>query len=207
MRDIMVLKSRGPALALLKELGKSSYVAVSTGFWYEWSLAIPASHGFNLAKKELTLFDEGEVKASTSTWPQVGRAVAALLSLPVKAEGEDKEKCLENFRNKHVYVSSFTVSQKEMLDSVLRVTGDKISDWKITKEPAKGWYAAGIAAMKAGDRMGFVRMMYTRVYYDDGSGDYEKARGLVNGVLGLPKEDIDEATRAAIQCSKDVPFG
>ena len=55
----------------IADLGKSSYVAVSTGFWYEWSLAIPAGYGFDFANRAVTLFDEGEAKISTSTWPQV----------------------------------------------------------------------------------------------------------------------------------------
>ena len=53
------------------DLGKSSYIALSTGFWYEWSLAIPAGFGIDFANRSVTLFDEGETKISTSTWPQV----------------------------------------------------------------------------------------------------------------------------------------
>lgn len=53
------------------DLGKSSYIAVSTGFWYEWSLAIPAGFGIDFANRAVTFFDEGRTKISTSTWPQV----------------------------------------------------------------------------------------------------------------------------------------
>ena len=56
---------------LIEEIGKSSYIAVVTGFWYEYSLAIPPNYGFNFANRTVTLFDEGETKISTSTWPQV----------------------------------------------------------------------------------------------------------------------------------------
>ena len=172
------------------------------GFWYEWSLAIPAAYGIDLAKHDAVLFDEGENKISTSTWPQVGRAVASLLSLPIKAEGDDKDRCLERYRNGHVYVNSFTVSQKDMLESALRVTGTKIEDWKITKEPSGERYKAGLEAMKGGDRMGFARQMYTRVFFPDDSGNFEKRKGTANELLGLPKEDIDEATKAAIERQK-----
>ena len=55
----------------ITELGKSSYISVSTGFWYEWSLAIPAAYGINFANRTITLFDEGETKISTSTIAQV----------------------------------------------------------------------------------------------------------------------------------------
>ena len=41
--------------------------------------------------------------------------------------------------------------------------------------------------------------MYTRVFYPDGGGDFEASRGLQNDVLGLPKEDLDEFTKIAVQ--------
>ena len=56
---------------LIEEIGKSSYIAVVTGFWYEYSLAMPANYGFNFANRTVILFDEGETKISTSTQPQV----------------------------------------------------------------------------------------------------------------------------------------
>jgi hypothetical protein len=172
---------------------------VTTGFWYEWSLSIPAAYGFDFAKKNVTFFDDGDTKISTSTWPQVGRGVAALMSLP----GEE----LEKLKNKVVFINSFTLSQKDMLDSVLRVTGDSIDDWTVTKEPATERYTAGVEAMMKGDRVGFARMMYTRVFYPDGNGDYETSRGTSNALLGLPKEDLDEATKAAIKRAEEMPFG
>ena len=55
----------------IADLGKSSYIAVSTGFWYEWILSIPAGSGIDFAKRTVTFFDEGETKISTSTLPQV----------------------------------------------------------------------------------------------------------------------------------------
>ena len=55
----------------IANLCKSSYIAVSTGFWYEWGLAMPAAFGIDFAKRAVTLWDEGETKISTSTLPQV----------------------------------------------------------------------------------------------------------------------------------------
>lgn len=55
----------------ITDLGVSNYIGVSTGFWYEWSLAIPAAYGIDLLNRTATLFDEGDVKITTSTWPQV----------------------------------------------------------------------------------------------------------------------------------------
>lgn len=55
------LQDRSKAIA---DLGKRSYIAVSTGFWYEWSLAIPSAFGIDSAKRTVTLFDEGETRGS-----------------------------------------------------------------------------------------------------------------------------------------------
>lgn len=53
------------------DLGKSSYIAVSIGFWYEYMLAMPATFGIDFAKRTAVLFDKGETKISVSTLPQV----------------------------------------------------------------------------------------------------------------------------------------
>lgn len=63
-----------PAVALRKaisELGQSHYISLATGFWYEWSLAIPAAYGIDLLNHTATFFDDGDAKITTSTWPQV----------------------------------------------------------------------------------------------------------------------------------------
>ena len=131
----------------------------------------------------------------------MGRAVAALLSLPIRAEGPNQEACLEAFRDKVVYVSSFTISQKDMLQSAIRVTGTTEGDWTISKERAEDRFASGLQQLKEGNREGFGKLM-SRVFYADGSGDVEHSKGTLNSLLGLPKEDIDKATKVAIERSK-----
>ncbi|KAK1070716.1 hypothetical protein LTR12_000104 [Friedmanniomyces endolithicus] len=206
-KDVFIFAKAGAVREEIRKLGVSSYLAVTTGFWYEWSLAIPDAFGFDFAEKRVTLFDEGETRMDISTWPQVGRAVAALLSLPIKAGGGGKEEaCLDYYRDGQVYVSSFCVSQRDMLASVLRVTGDKESDWTIKKEKAVERFEAAREAMQKGDRMAFARWMYTRVFYPDGSGEFGKSKGLANGVLKLPEESIDEATKAAMERARTNPY-
>ena len=94
-----------------------------------------------------------------------------------------------------------------MLESALRVTGTQKDDWTINKEPAQERYSSGIKEMKEGKRIGFAKMMYTRVFYPDGSGDFEHNKGTLNALLNLPKEDIDEATKIAIERSKTASWG
>ena len=56
----------------IEKLERGSWIAVSCGFWYEWSLAIPVAYGFDFENRAVTLFDDGETRINTSTWPQVG---------------------------------------------------------------------------------------------------------------------------------------
>lgn len=177
-----------------------AFVAVTCGFWYEYSLALPITWGFDFAQKKLSLTDNGAVKQNVSTWPQVGRAVAKLLSLPIEKE-EGAAGCLDDYRNGVVYVSSFCLSQRDMLASVLRVTGSQKSEWAIDNVDGKGRWEAGQAAMKSGDRSGFISMMYASTLRQDRDewGVFEKTRGLSNKLLKLPGEDLDEFTRVAIE--------
>jgi hypothetical protein len=207
IRDIAVFQSKPKIYQEIVKLGKSSYIAVNTGFWYEMCLANPHAYGFDFEKQSVTFFDDGETLVSMSTFAQVGRAVASLLSLPIQPEGDDKSHCLQHFRNRNVYVSSFTISQKDMFGSVLRVTGTNPEDWTITKEPSNERYQTGLKEMQGGDMAGYAKMMITRVFYPDDSGNYEKIRGTSNQLLGLPKERLDEATEAAIKGAKGVKWG
>ncbi|KEQ99115.1 hypothetical protein AUEXF2481DRAFT_36414 [Aureobasidium subglaciale EXF-2481] len=188
----------------IEELGMSHFSLVCS-FWYEWSLGIGDLYGIDIREKKATFFDDGKTVINTSTWEQCGRAVAKILSLPV--EGGDNS--LEAYKNKSFYISSFRVSQRDMLDSVHRVLGTSDADWEIGYQPSKERYAKGMEAMKTGDRTAFAKAMYSRVFYPDGSGDYQSRRGLDNEVLGLPTEELDEATKRTVELVETGwnPFG
>jgi hypothetical protein len=118
--------------------------------------------------------------------------------LPIKAEEGKANGSLEDFKNKDVYINSFTVSQKDMFESLLRVTGTKSEDWTITKESAEERAATGLKEMQEGKQSGFAKKLYTRVFFSDGFGDFEHNKGTLNDLLGLQKEDLDEATKVAV---------
>ena len=204
-KDVPFFETSKTTLHEIKQYGKSSYIAVACGFWYEWSLAIYDSYGFDIQNRKVTFFDDGKTRVNTSTWPQVGRAVAKLLSLPIKAEGRDGERCVERFRNGYLRVSSFAVSQEDMLASLLRVTGTKEADWSVESVSAKKCWEEAMDAMQKGDHQAFVKVMYTPVFYKNGPGLYE-TKGLANELLGLPEEELDEFTAVAVERSKGNPY-
>jgi hypothetical protein len=149
------------------------------------------------------MFDDGTTKINTSTWPQCGRAVAALLSLPVEPDKEGQVSLTSHFKNKPAYISSFTVSQRDMLESVFRVTGTEMKDWKVTKVPVKEYYQSGLEEFQKGNMAGFARLLYSRAFFPDDSGDFGEKKGLHNEVLGLPKEDFDEFTKLGVEMSEE----
>lgn len=185
---------------LIESLGVSSWIGISCGFWYEHSLSNGELYGIDIKNRKTTFFDDGNQRLNTSTWQQVGRAVAAVLSLPVEQQGT--QTTLSTYRNRMVFVSSFAVSQKEMLESVKRVTGTSDTDWTITSKPAKQRYEEACESLKKGDRVAFGRKLYTRYFYED-AGLFEKLHGLDNDKLALPKEDLDEATKATVKLARD----
>jgi len=132
----------------IKSKGNLSFIAVACGFWYEWSLAMPFAFGIDFDEKTAILYDQGTTKIHISTWPQVGRIVSKLLSLPIKSKNGP---CLENYKNNSIYGTSFFACQKDLLESAMRVTKTKSEDWRITYEPSHERYAAGMKQFQAGD--------------------------------------------------------
>jgi hypothetical protein len=190
----------------IEEVGKSSWIAIATGFWYEFSVGGgPNRYGFDFPNRSLTLLDNGKVKINTSTFPQVGRGVASLLSLKILPDNkDDKSPYLASFKNKPAYISSFTIGQEEMFESVLRVTGTTRDDWKITHTTAKESFKSGQELFKQGNMVGFGRLLYSRGFFAESSGNFGAEKGLHNDILGLPQEDLDEFTKIGIGMSSEV---
>ncbi|KAH6670392.1 hypothetical protein B0J14DRAFT_628302 [Halenospora varia] len=201
-KDTMLGPMKQAVREQIEKFGRSSWIGIACSFWYEFSLAGGFyRYGFDFKKKTAIFFDDGLTRIFTSTWPQTGRAVAQLLSLKVLPEDEnDTSPCLSNYRNKFVQISSFKINQREMLDSILRVTGDKESDWTITKRPVQEVYKEGTEMLKAGKRVGFGQLLYARYFYPDVAGVIEsRSNDLDNEKLGLEKEDLDMFTKEAVR--------
>lgn len=185
--------------ALIEKLGVSSWIAIACGFWYQYSLGtLPIMYGFDFKNKAVTFYDDGQKKINTSTWEQTAAAVAKILSLPISAP--DGQPSLEkDFKNKYAFVNSFHVSQKDMFESVKRVTSTSDNDWKINYQPTKERYEEGISEYQGGSQLGFAKLLYARAFYPN-----VEVQPVLNDSLGLPKEDLDECTKGAIQRSENM---
>lgn len=124
----------------------------------------------------------------------MGRALAALISLKRIPEGEnDKSVTLAQFVNKSVYISSFCLNQREMLDGVNNLLGKTDDDWKILYQPTDERSKEGWKEVEKGDCRGFLKGMYARVFQSPSDGIFETD----NDILGLPKEDLAQAIQDA----------
>lgn len=204
--DVHMGPPKQAARKLIEDLGVSSWIGVVSGFWYEYSLSGPGLYGIDIAKREVVFFDEGTQRINTSTWVQTGKAVASLFALPVEAQ-KPGEVALSAYRNNFVHVSSFAVSQREMLDALNRVMGLSDGNWKIERVSAKERFEGARKMMAEGNRIGFAYMLYTRYFFPgEDAALYEKTAGLDNEKLGLAAENLDEATKLAVKMAEDGYF-
>lgn len=206
-QDVFIGKGKTAARALIESLGVSSWIGVANGFWYQFSLSTPGSiHlGFDIKARTAMIYNNDNETMDVSSWAQISRGVAKVLSLPIHAEGN--ELSLEHYRNKFLNIKSFTINQREMLDSILRVTGDKESDWTITYKDPEEEFKEGMQQLQSGNREGFVRLLYARYFYKGEPASHTKRYGDDAAKLGLPKEDLDTAAKEAVEMVKNGQQG
>lgn len=200
--DDSMLTHMGEAIhAEIDSLGVSASLRLVCNFWYEFSLGGgPDRFGFDFTKRSFIVFDKGDVPINVSTWPQCAQAVASLFSLKELPEDEsDKSPTLSQFRSRPIYISSFRLSQLDMFEAVKRVTSTTTDDWTITHESAEERWKDGHAAVMKGNFGQFTKMLYSRMFFPNGGGDYESHRTLDNEALSLPVEDLDEHTAIGVR--------
>ena len=174
-----------------------NWVGLVCSFWYPHCIAHEKTpYGFDIPNKAVTFFDDGETKVTQSTLEQAGRAVAGLFGLPI----EGSSPCLNDWKNRPCYCSSFTLSQKEMFAAILAVTDSKESEWNIEYEPSTERFKRSQELLQQGDRAGVLGCMVTRVFYRDGAGDYSSL--VENQKLGIAEENVEKVTRKAVEIAR-----
>jgi nucleoside-diphosphate-sugar epimerase len=108
-----------------------SWSALISGAFFDWAMKI-GLFGFDIDSKTVTLIDGGTATFTASTLPTIARATLAML------EHADETK------NQYVYISSFHISQKDILDVVEKANGQKWTVKHITSEELiaqgkRGW--------------------------------------------------------------------
>ncbi|KAF4340816.1 oxidoreductase like [Fusarium beomiforme] len=195
-----------PPINFIKEIervGVSSWILLVGGVWFDYSLPSGDSFcGFEINKRKVTFFDQGEAKINTSTLAQFGRAAAALASLKEFPDDEnDKSPTIAQFQNKPIYLSSFYVSQKDIFRSLQRVTNTTDKDWDIKYESSADRIESGKAMGRSGNILGFAQAYYSFIFSPEGQ-KLKTQDKLHNDLLGLPEEDLDEVVKACVEEAK-----
>jgi hypothetical protein len=161
---------------------KISWSSVITGPFFDWCLKV----GFfqiDINSKTATLVDNGTNTFSTTNLATIGKAVVKVL-----------EKS-ELTKNQYVFVSSFETSQKQILEGVEKITGEKFTVAEgIT---GKGLREEGLAKMQKQDFTGAYDLIKAQSFGEGGL-DNLQAEGLWNEKLGLEKEDFESSLKAAL---------
>src|SRR4051812_15604681 len=85
--------------------------------------------GIKISEREALFFDDGKTLITTTTIAQTCRGVTALLGLPIHTT--DGSSSISDYKNKFLYLQSFTTTQEAMLSEVQRATGTTPSEWKV----------------------------------------------------------------------------
>ncbi|KAK3361847.1 hypothetical protein B0T24DRAFT_640226 [Lasiosphaeria ovina] len=175
----------------IEELGVAGWIGVVNNPWTEFSLRRGApAFGIDIAARKATLYDGGNTKFNTTTYPKVGRTLAAVLALP------DAE--LAKYRNAWLHASSFHVSQRDFLASVLKAAGESESDWVIEERSAEEVVAE--AAKEPFDS----RLLYATVARAGYGGDYND-KVVDYAALGIEQEDLDTVVKSVVDEIRSAP--
>jgi hypothetical protein len=191
--SIPMVQGKAPTRKQIEESGMK-WLGIVNNPWLGWSLK--GGHFYiNAKERKATLLDEGTTKFNSTTLRTVGLAVARMLGQP--------EEWLEKHGNGFVYISSVRISQKDLLESVQRVTETKDKDWDVVHKSAKQEMEDAKAALAVGNWPGAIGMLYAAICVEGLGGDYESTRGLSNKELGLPEENLDEIIKEALLDGSD----
>jgi hypothetical protein len=95
----------------------------------------------------------------------------------------------------YLYISSFTVSQNEILASLEKATATK---WTVDKGSTVDREREGKVKLANGDFSGVLLLLARLMYGGDAGTNFEEERTLANKLLGLPQESLDETVQAVV---------
>jgi hypothetical protein len=131
------------------------------------------------------IYDSGDTKFSATNLATIGAAIAAVLHKP------------EETANKYIRISSFSTSQNEILTVLEKVTGKK---WTIERTTAAESILTGQEKLAKGDASGLMDIVNGIVLGGPVTGgDLGASKELSNGLLGLPKETVEETVERIVK--------
>jgi nucleoside-diphosphate-sugar epimerase len=153
-----------------------SWTAVICGGFFEWEMQ-DGMMGFDFATKTAELIDGGNGIATHTLLPVVAKALVAMLEHAGETE------------NQYVFISSFSVSVREILD-VVNIVDDH--EWTIKHSKAEDVLAEGQRRVADGDFAG-IKDVTRSVAFGDAAVVDLRPYGLWDARLGLPEITLEQA--------------
>jgi hypothetical protein len=157
-----------------------SWTSIITGPFFDWAFPV-GFHGFDLANKKANIYDEGKARYSSTNLHTVALAIIRALERP------------ELTKNQYVYVSGIDTTQKEILEALEKVTGEK---WRVTHGTTKDLAKIGNEKIAKGDYSGILDLLQAVTFGAEEELGYLKTAKEWNEKLGLPRDDLEKAIHA-----------
>ncbi|EPS35828.1 hypothetical protein H072_10789 [Dactylellina haptotyla CBS 200.50] len=186
---VRVFQQNRAVLEHAEEICKAAdmtFAGVICGTFLEMCL-LDGEIGFEFESRTANLYDGGKKKFEASKMEDVGKATAELIFQPT------------NWVNELVYISTFTTSQKEILDALDKV--DSKGPWKVIERETKWLKERGDKRVAEGDLYGLVDEIWA-VAFSEGKGEaFSQNRNLANEKLAIPKNgwnNFEEVIRGVV---------
>ncbi|KFY93012.1 hypothetical protein V500_03956 [Pseudogymnoascus sp. VKM F-4518 (FW-2643)] len=184
----------------IEGLEKCAWIGIATNPWFDYSLK-SGWFGIDIPKRKAMIFDDGTNLITTTTISQVSRAVAALLSLPIHSSTGSP--CLSDYKNRFVYLESFSISQQDMLAAVQQATGTCPGDWSIEEKSSEDYIEEGKKEAETGEKLGIVKILYGCTF-KRGLGDKFYGKEIMNKRLALPRENLKQVVERVAREAKEM---
>lgn len=143
--------------------------------------------GLDLANKSAIVWDNGTNRWVGTTLPQIARAIAGVLSHPSETA------------NRYVYVSSFSLTNNDLIATAEKLTGSK---WNRVEFSSEEKIKSALEGLSKGDFSAVPVLLRAATFTKEGTGDLEARHGLDNEKIGLPKENLEEVLSALFKNEK-----
>ncbi|KAJ5546768.1 isoflavone reductase family protein [Penicillium frequentans] len=178
-------KAKVIAYLKTKESTGLTWTAIHTGQFFDWGLE-SGWLDYYLKERLVTIYDSGDKPWSTST---LGTASAAVVKVLLKPE---------ETTNRPIYVASFTVSQRQVLEALEKATGTTWEVQRMSSEDALK-KAAELDTKDYSDGLKLLVLMLLYADDKDRGANFEKDGLLCNKLLGLPEEDLTEVVNRVVK--------
>lgn len=139
--------------------------------------------GIDLKNRTAEFWDNGDVKFSGTALATAGVAVARILQEP------------EKFKNRFLYVSDWTVSQRDVVRVLEKVSGERWVEKSVRGEER---VREGKERLEKGDQNGVFELVKSAFLVEGLKTNFERDERLANEELGLPVLELEELVRGVL---------